>query len=348
MTPDPVGELDGILDATRRAWAAAGAATEPVESVRLVAGAPVRFRFAGPALADELLPSLCHLAEVRAEPVFTANAWDRSSTGAFVPRLADLPGAPAPSRSIVGPHRSVNSSAERLMLEAVDLPADEGWFAIDSPDDLGQGERAAPFRLVLHWWLARRGVQMAHGGAVGVDGRGVLIVGPSGAGKSSTALACADAGMQYAGDDYCAIALDPTPTVHSLYAIAKFFDADAARYANLVSGIWTRRHPTDDKSLVIVPCAQPEHVVPKLSLAAVVVPERTSSVTTEFAPATPGYALQALAPSTIGQFPGGATHTLAALAAIARAVPAYRLRLGTDRSTVPRAVRALLEHVEHS
>ena len=31
-----------------------------------------------------------------------------------------------------------------------------------------------------------------------------------------------------------------------------------------------------------------------------------------------------------------------------RAVPAYRLRLGTDRSTVPRAVRALLEHVEHS
>ncbi|MDQ1431295.1 MAG: hypothetical protein QOF40_1897 [Actinomycetota bacterium] len=348
MTPDPVEELDGILGATRRAWAAACAAAEPVESVRLVAGAPVRFRLAGPALVDELLPSLCHLAEVRAEPVFTANAWDRRSTGAAVPYLADLPGAAAPSRSIVGTERSVNSSAERRMLEAVDLPAGEGWFAIDSPDDLCQGERAAPFRLVLHWWLAGRGLQMAHGGAVGVDGRGVLIVGRSGAGKSSTTLACVEAGLQYAGDDYSAITLDPTPTVHSLYAMAKVFDGDIARYPSLAAGLTNRRHPTDDKSLFLVPRGRPEHVVRQLSLAALVVPERTSQRVTEFVPATRGDALQALAPSTVGQFPGGAAQTLAALAAVTRSVPAYRLALGTDRATVPPAVRALLDHVEHA
>jgi hypothetical protein len=286
---------------------------------------------------------------VRAEPVFTANAWDRRSTGSTVPQLADLPGGAAPSRSIVGTDRSVNSSGERRMLEAVHLPTGEGWFGIDSPDDLCQGERAAPFRLVLHWWLAGRGLQMAHGGAVGVGGHGVLIVGASGAGKSSTTLACVEAGLQYAGDDYCAITLDPTPTVHSLYAIAKIFDGDIGRYPSLAAGLTDRRrHPTDDKSLFLVPRGRPEHVVPQLTLAAVVIPERTAHRVTGFVPATQGEALQALAPSTVGQFPGGAAQTLAALAAVTRAVPAYRLALGTDRSTVPPAVRALLEHVEHA
>jgi hypothetical protein len=348
VTPDHLAELDGFLDVTRHSWSRALAATDAFDSVRVVAGAPVRFRFAGPALVDDLLPSLCHLRETADEPVFTANAWDARSTGVAVPRLADLPGPPVPSRSIIAGDRAVTSSGARGMLEAIDRRDREGWFAIDASADLCQGERAAPFRLVLHWWLGGRGLQMAHGGAVGVGGRGVFVVGASGAGKSSTTLACAEAGLQYVGDDYCAISLTPTPTVHSLYATAKVFDADTAQYPGLAMGVSSRRHPTDDKSLVIVSRARPEQVCEQLALAAIVVPERTAATVTTFAPTSPGAALKALAPSTVGQFPGGAAHTLAALAAVTRAVPAYRLALGTDRATVAPAVRDLVEHVGRS
>ena len=55
-------------------------------------------------------------------------------------------------------------------------------------------------------------------------------------------------------------------------------------------------------------------------------------------------ALQALAPSTVGQLAGGAAVTLRTLAALTRAVPCYELALGSDRATVPDTVRQLIEH----
>jgi hypothetical protein len=346
VIPDPIVELGHVLDATRTAWTAAADASGTIETVRLVAGEPVRFRFAGPALVEHLLPALCHLPEVDAtDPVFTAHAWDARSTGVAVPALDSLDTPPPPARSIIDHERAVSFSTERTMLEAVDLTTHDGWFALDSPDDLTTGERGAPFRLVLHWWLAQRGLQFTHGGAVGADGSGVLVVGASGSGKSSTTLACVEAGMQYVGDDYCALATTTTPTVHSLYSSAKIFDTDAAYYPTLTPGRSALHHRLDDKSLYLVDRARPDCVVRDLALAAVVVPTRTPDVATTFRPTSAGDALQALAPSTIGQLPGSAARTLAALAAAARAVPAYRLELGTDRATVAPAVRALLDEL---
>ena len=350
MTPDPAAELEHTLDATRSAWAAASDAAGTVESVRLVAGEPVRFRFAGPLLFEHLFPALCHLPEVDGAmgdaAAFTVHAWDTESTGVAVPGLAPLAGTEAPARSIIDAERAVTSSHERTMVECVDFETGDGFFGIATPDELSHAERGAPFRMLLHWWLARRGLQLAHGGAVGVDGRGVLLVGAGGAGKSSTTLVCVEAGLQYAGDDYCAIASEPSPMVHSLYSTAKVVDADVARYPNLAGGATTRRHPTDDKTLYLVARARPDCVVPQLALAAVVIPTRTKNRITTFVPASSGAALQALAPSTVGQLPGRAAQTLAALAAVARAAPAYRLELGTDRSTVAPAVRTLIEQLE--
>jgi hypothetical protein len=345
VTPEPVVALDRVLESARQGWDAAARAAAVVESVRLVAGAPVRFCFAGPALVDQLLAPLCHLDEVDTEPVFTMHAWDTESTGVPVPRLAQVDGTPAPARSIIDRDRAAAMSYGRVMLEAVDFGHRAGFFAIGTPDDLSHGERGAPFRTAFHWWLARRGLQLAHGGAVGIDGRGVLLVGAGGAGKSSTTLACVEAGMQYVGDDYCAIKTTPSPVVHSLYSTAKVVDADVARYPTLARGATDHRHADDDKSLYLVARARPECVVPQLALTAIVVPVRTANAATSFAPASSGHALQSLAPSTLGQLPGHAARSLATLAAAARAVPAYRLELGHDRATVAPAVRALVEQL---
>jgi hypothetical protein len=345
VTPDPVAELDRVLESARSGWVSAAAAAAVTESVRMVAGAAVRFRVAGSALAEHLLPALGHLPEVALEPELTVHAWDTASTGVAVPTFAPID-CDTPARSIVDHDRAASSSFGRPMLEAVDVATGDGWFAVCSADDLTHGERGAPFRLLLHWWLARRGMQLAHGGAVGASSRGVLLVGAGGAGKSSTTLACVEAGLEYAGDDYCAISTVPHPTVHSLYCTAKVVDADVARYPSLAAGMTDHRHAADEKSLYLLSCAVPEQLVTQLTLAAIVVPVRTGTTTTSFTRASAGAALQALAPSTVGQLPGYASHALATLAAIARALPAYRLELGTDRATVAPAVGALLGAVQ--
>jgi hypothetical protein len=352
VTPDPLLELVRVLESARAGWTAASAAAPVTEAVRVVAGEPVRFRVAGTALVEHLLPAFGHLpelpelAEATTEPAFTIHAWDASSTGVSVPTLPPIDGPDTPASSIIDHDRAASSSScGRAMLDAVDFTTGDGWFAVGAADDLSHGERGAPFRLLLHWWLARRGVQVAHGGAVGARGTGVLLVGAGGAGKSSTTLSCVESGLDYAGDDYCAITAVPRPTVHSLYCTAKVFDADVARYPSLAAGMTDHRHPADDKSLYRLDRAVPDQLVAQMGLAAIVVPVRTDASTTRFTRASAGTALQALAPSTVGQLPGHAARTLATLAAVARALPAYRLELGCDRATVAPAVRELIELV---
>jgi hypothetical protein len=321
VTPEPddgvVGvELDAATDAAHAAFRDAAARVGAIESVRAVAGAPVRFRFAGAELVEHLLPTLEHLPETTDEPVFTASAWDTRSTGVPVPLLADAPRGPAPSRSIIGRERAVSSSTERTMCEGNDRVAGEGWFAIADAADLTTGERGAPFRLALHWWLTGRGLQLAHGGAVGLGGTAVLVVGPTGAGKSSTTLSCVEDGFDYVADDYCAVTTSSPPSAHSLYSSAKIFDADTACYPKLGAGCTPLHNPVDDKTLVLVHRALPAQVVTSQVLGAIVVPERTDAVVTTFSRTSSGAGLQALAPSTVGQFPGGAATALAALAAL--------------------------------
>lgn len=341
------GELDAAIGAAREAFAFAAAGTRgATATTRLVAGEPVRFRVAGDALGAHLLPALAHLPETHAPPVFTASAWDTASTGAPVPRLADAPTGPAPSRSIVAGSRAVSSSPARDMFEGYDEAAAEGWFAIGRADELTTGERGAPFRLALHWWCTARGMQFAHGGAVGLGGTAVLVVGPTGAGKSSTTLVCVEDGFDYVADDYCVIEAGALPVAHSLYSSAKIFVADEARYPKLASGRTARHNDADDKTLVLVHRALPAQVVTRQRVGAIVVPVRTQESTTTFARVSAGTGLQALAPSTVAQFPGGAATALSSLAALARAVPSYELRLGTDRATVAPAVRAVLADLE--
>lgn len=356
MTPDRARhhteELEVAVAEATAAFDRAVADVGLVESVRTVAGQPVRFRFAGPALVEHLLPALDHLPESGATPVFTASAWDSGSTGAAVPVLADAPSGAAPSRSIVAVTRSVSSSPARRMFEGYDGAARQGWFAIGDVGGLTTGERGAPFRLALHWWLTARGLQFAHGGAVGTGGTAVLVVGPTGAGKSSTTLSCVEDGLDYVADDYCVVEAAPHagpgagPVAHSLYSSAKIFFADEARYPLLAAGRTARFNPIDDKTLVLVHRALPGQVVNRQRLGAIVVPQRTATRATTFERTSAGTGLQALAPSTVGQFPGGAAAALSSLAALARAVPSYRLHLGTDRSTVPPAVRGILADLE--
>ena len=59
-----------------------------------------------------------------------------------------------------------------------------------------------PFFTELSWWAQRHGMLLLHSGAVGWQGRGVVIAGLSGSGKSTLSMTALAEGMDFVSDDY--------------------------------------------------------------------------------------------------------------------------------------------------
>jgi len=94
------------------------------------------------------------------------------------------------------------------------------WF-INQSKDFSQWHFANPFRYFFYNWLLYKNYQLIHAAAI-TDGKTVVLLsGPSGAGKSTTAIMCLQAGYQLLGDDHCAVSLEISPRVFSLYNTVK-------------------------------------------------------------------------------------------------------------------------------
>ena len=267
--------------------------------------------------------------------MLTINVWDEASTGAPVPELPDDGHRAHPARSIVSTSRAASSSSERRLFEGYDRDRGEAWFAVGAPAALTHGERGAPFRLVFHWMGSPRGRVLAHAGAVGLEGAGVLLVGPGGVGKSSTSLACAEAGFDYAADDYCLVSAEPSPTAFWHLRDGKVKPVDLPLYPGLRDTSGSLYHETDDKVLLLVSRAEHGRIVARARGARDrgAGTRRRDGRSTTMSRTSSSRALQALAPSTVGQLAGGAAVTLRTLAALTRAVPCYELTLGSDRAS---------------
>ena len=210
-----------------------------------------------------------------------------------------------------------------------------------SPEALVSGDlRGQPANRSIAAWLGSPTVQLVHGAAVAVDGRGVLIVGGSGRGKSTTALACARAGFSYLGDDMCVIETGSAnrgipAQLHGVFATAKLnIDSRERLDAHdwLPLGITSR-----GKHAVELP---PEIRFGRIAELVAVLGVRADGQ----AAATPRRvttreAMGMLAATRLLQ-PGMWIH---AAATIAREVPAYEMGLDWDLDRVAAAVRSLVE-----
>jgi hypothetical protein len=220
----------------------------------------------------------------------------------------------------------------RLLLEA-------------SPAALASGDlRAQPAHHALAAWLSGPKVQMVHAGAVSLEGRGVLFIGVGGRGKTTTALACAQAGFGFLGDDLCVVeAGDPAhgipATVHGIYATAKV-NADTRQ----------RLHAQDWETLGITPSgkaavALPRHVRFQRSarLVAIVAVRAGDDSTPQPRRVSQRAAIQLLGSTALPIASGSGTpgHWLSTAAALVREVPAFELGLGWDLDRVVSAIRDL-------
>ena len=314
------------------------------ERVFEIGGRIARIRVAGNALAPRLLPALAHLeSKAAGEPALTLLAWDDASTGARTP--------PFPAGGHAAHHGSLLIEEDGYLisfapctgiLTALDPSRRSGVYWIQDARNIPWWEQGSPLRVVLHGWLKREGLQVAHAAAVGTDAGGVLLVGKGGAGKSTTTLACLGAGFQVAGDDYVLLDDRDGPRVHSLFQSTKL-DADALRRLPALAAQLPGGIPKDrEKALIFLRDIRPEAVSRGFPVRAILVLRITPGDGARLASIPAADALQALAPSTIHQLPGAGPEDWTAMERFVRQTPCFALETGANLERIPEVIRGLL------
>ncbi len=204
--------------------------------------------------------------------------------------------------------------------------------------------RAQPATYAIASWLESPTVQLVHAGAVALDGRGVLIVGVSGRGKSTTALACAQSGFSFLGDDMCVVEAGSgggPASVHGIYATAKV-NPDSRERLGIRDWQFLGTTPRGKDALALPTDIKFERAVPLVAIVGVRADGRSGgTVRRVAAPAAMGV----LAATALRMAPESGTPTLwlRTAASIARQVPAYELGLDWDLERVVAAVRSIVE-----
>jgi hypothetical protein len=343
MSSGPSQFLKTAVAAFESAQRSAG----PIDHHYEIAGVSVRVRFAGSALADRLSPALAHLRQtVPGEPASTICAWDSLSTET----AALTPPWSTDDYGVSGEIHGYNDDRFRTVfnmgsgvLSMLDSVGKSGVYWVRDAAQLPYYESGAPLLTVLHWIMRCAGRSLVHAAAVGTESGGVLLVGKGGSGKSSTAAACISAGLKYAGDDYCMIAAEPSPYVHSLYSSGKVNGPDAERFPAIRAALTNANALETEKALYFLHGLFPERIIRGFPLRAVLVPRVTGQRDTRLVPVTPGMGLLSLAPSTLFQLPGKSPQAWAEISGIVKQVPCYGLELGTDREQIPRVILGLLD-----
>lgn len=199
-------------------------------------------------------------------------------------------------------------------------------------------ENSAPLRPFLHWIYAETGRRIVHAATLGNGGRGILLAGKGGAGKSGTTVAGVLAGLDTVGDDY--VLIDPAgpPMAYPLYRVAKQDDAGYRRLG-LARALpdpgplnWQGKYEFDLGALGA------GRLVPRLDITALVLPRLAGAARSAFTAIGGREAMLALAPSGIFQMPGNWESAPRFFADIVRALPCYRLELGSDPAEIADAI----------
>jgi hypothetical protein len=346
----PAGDLAGtrqfsaFLDAYANAAAAAGG-----EIVRgfTVAGFSIRMRFAGDALVGPMTRALAHLGSVPPRaPDLTICLWDSATTGVDLPPgigsmnthfRQSLPASTTEGgiySALQLPHSG---------LSMLDLQRNTAVFAVSDPACLPFWDFTAPLRAILNWWMASRGLQLVHAAAVGLDTGAVLLAGKGGSGKSTTAIASLLSGLKYAGDDYCLVANEPGPCVHSLYSSGKVAADGLERLGQLRPFVSNPEKLPAEKAIFWLYEAFPGSIVSHLPVVAILFPRFRGASQPAMRPMPKASALAALAPSSLLQLPGAGADGLKRLSQLVSSLPCYTLELSDDPLQAARLIREFLE-----
>lgn len=341
------GALDRSIEELTASFERAAQAAGLVERSIRIGDAPVRIRFAGVALAEQLGRAFDHLADVGADdPELTIEVWDSEDSGTPPPPLPLLaPGSPRGTTIYTSDDGRHFASRPALgQLSAYERSTSRAWFWSRNANELPFWEPAAPFRQILHWWLPDQGALLLHAASVGEAAGGVLLVGAGGSGKSTCALSCLTSDLLYAGDDYVGVELGPVPRVLSLFSSGKLEPDHATLLPHLPAPSFAGDGALEEKSVFYVAERFPERMCRGFPLRAIVAP-RVQGTEPQVQQCTPVQVLAALAPSTLLQLVPARQEALSAMAALLQNIPAFGLQVGGPTELIPPTIAGLLSEL---
>ena len=309
----------------------------------------IRVRFHGFSARTRYDDALAPASASDDPPLFAIDVIDGSACGIGRPRL-DWKQADFGAKRIVPGWSDARRTTYLLRSEGgfalADWTARRAVIWLPSAEAVPWYERAAPFRWLFDALAARQGMAMLHAAAIGLRGRGVLLAGRGGAGKSTLALACLGRGFDYVADDYCLLSATPQPTAYGLYRTAKW-----KKDALVVPG-WLAAQPphalddTQQKNVVRIDLLKPGQLADRLTITAIVMPVIADVPEARLDAITGSSALGPLAASTLAQAELDDPRPIALMGRLARAVPAYRLRMPRDPERSVSAIEAWLAQGE--
>jgi hypothetical protein len=182
---------------------------------------------------------------------------------------------------------------------------------------------------------------MAHAGAVGRDGRFLLLLGSGNAGKSTATLACIRAGWDYAGDDF--VLVNPVRgLVAPLYSSVRLRQSGAAEFQPLADAAFM---VSEDEGAARFELRLP--VPPKGGeVAALLGIRRRGATAVSFEPARAAEYMGSLLRDTTARAPGSAAGMTQKLLAVGRMAPAFMVDTGMNPSAIPAGLDSFLGSIE--
>ncbi|WP_254174410.1 serine kinase [Planktothrix pseudagardhii] len=341
---DPLDFFNTVYEFYEKAEVSAGGC---IDRFYCIAGFKIRLRFAGGALIPYITPALAHLeTEPFSDPALTICLWDSTSTNTVMPPPPWQKNDYLSKRGEIHGYNSdrIHTSFQwgTFVLSLLDSDRNLGIYWVKNAERIPYWESGSPLRTILNVWMSKRGIQLVHGGAVGLPSGGVLLVGKGGSGKSTTALTCLNSELFYASDDYSLISPEPTPTVFSIYNTGKKNADDVNRLPFLATAISNRDRLSKEKAVYFINDHFPEKILIQFPIRAVLMPRITGKTDTSLTATSAAAALASLVPSTLIQLPGSGKEACQIMMQVLQQVPCYYLELGTDLEQIPQVIFNLI------
>jgi len=310
-----------------------------------IAGLPVRFRFLDPGIKEQITPAFQHLrTAMKIQPELTVVVDGASSPLANIAQVWDWEGLGETDIWVVEIAKMmliVQNKARAVV--ALDYQSKTGYWCELHPIGMTYLARASPLRRLLAYWFASKGKYLFHGAAVGGPDGGVLILGAGGSGKSTTALACLEDGMAYAGDDRCLLSMEGSPHVYSLYGTAKLMDI--SQFPTFAPVLDVNGKTCDEKAMYLLHRLSDNTLHCGFPLRAILLAQIEDIQETRISSASHARGFLALAASGALHLPEMRKQALCCYNSVARHLPVYDLRLGTKIRSTPGAIRELLRQL---
>ncbi len=303
--------------------------------------------FAGASMSRRITPAFDHLlSNNQNAPFVKIRVWDSASTGVELPRPPFEVG-----KSLYGGDMwTAETGRYKLVYQAIngtlsffDKTQNEAIYWYYDAALFPYFESGAPLRMVLNWCLGAIGYQLVHAGAVGTEYGGALLVGKGGTGKSTTAFACLDSGLKYAGDDYCVVENSTQPMAHCLYNTGKLNAEDIYRFPKLMPALQNYNRLDTEKALYFFYSHFPQLIENALPIRAILIPEISENIEPAITRASPAECFLALAPSTMFQLRGADHPVHKNISDLVKNVPGYKMELGKDINQIPGLVGSLIK-----